>query len=90
MYICIDKKREVRLKRIFHSFTVVSVFKVFCEKRFLVCSTSTGMYIEAPLDYPINCSGLFILEICSTSVYHLENQQNFIGTNPRDSTLPRD
>ena len=60
MYICIDKKREVRLKRIFHSFTVVGVFKVFCEKRFLVCSTSTGMYIEAPLDYPINCSGLFI------------------------------
>jgi hypothetical protein len=51
MYICIDKKREVRLKRIFHSFTVVSVFKVFCEKRFLVCSTSTGMYIEAPLDF---------------------------------------
>ena len=48
------------------------------------------MYIEAPLDYPINCSGLFILEICSISVYHLENQQNFIGTNPRNSTLPRD
>ena len=34
MYICIDKKREVRLKRIFYSFTVVGIFKVFCEKTF--------------------------------------------------------
>ena len=59
----------------FYSFIVVGVFKVFCEKRFLVRSTSTGMYIEAPLDFFMDCSGLFILEICSTSVYHLENQQ---------------
>jgi len=60
MYICIDKRREVRLKRIFYSFIVVGVFKSIMKKRFLVCSTSTGMYIEAPLEYFPNCGGLLI------------------------------
>ena len=90
MYICIDKKREVRLKRIFHSFTVVSVFKVFCEKRFLVCSTSTGMYIEAPLDFFMDCSGLLIFGNLFDTRITSRKSAKLVGTNPRSSTISRE